>query len=713
LDLRTREGALKGGKRGPALTPGKPEQSLLYQAVARSGALQMPLGKPALAAAEVEALRRWIAAGAAWGEIETWWAFRPPRKPGGDIDSLWGRRGPRADRRTLVRRAYFDLHGLPPPPEEVEAFVQDQAPDAWARLIDRLLASPRYGERWGRHWLDVVRYADTGGFETDIYFPNAWRYRDYVIKSFNDDKPYDRFVQEQIAGDEIWRDNLDLAGGYGIPKEKREHLEARIGTALYNFGPVEHEAALDGNKLRYEWWSEAVDTTGAAFLGLTIACARCHDHKLDPIPQRDYYRLAAMFAASEQREIPVVDQMAVFGFYTGYPRLIAAEQAKAAVQRHDQKERQKAIDALKKKFSPEAVEAFDTPKEKRTDRQKELAYEIEVAVKEIQPTDSEERRALIYELGEAYLKAPNRFATATVLGPAEIVHDVHIALRGDLKRKGEKVEPGFPAALGGGEASGSERRKALALWLTRRDHPLTARVMVNRIWQGHFGRGLVATANDFGRQGEPPSHPELLDWLAVTFIEKGWSIKAMHRLILMSEAYQSVRERPQRLEAEAVRDAILAAAGTLNTKMGGPPVVPPLTAEEMEGMWNPGQWPVTLDEQEQRRRSVYFYVKRSFRYPLFEIFDQPDTSVSCPRREATTVAPQALALLNNPFVHAQARLLAERVKGEADPAGVMWKQALGRAPSEEERRKAEEFARGRLEDLALALFNLNEFLYVD
>ncbi len=351
LDMRQRDTLLRGGKRGAALVPGKPEESLLYKAVARHGDLQMPPGRNALTAAEVATIRDWIKAGAAWDDAQisksdepAWWAFRKPvRPPAPAVSNAAWVRNPvdafvlakldekklrpvaAADRRTLIRRAYFDLHGLPPTPAEVEAFVNDPAPDAWAKLVNKLLESPRYGERWGRHWLDVVRYADTGGFETDIYFPNAWRYRDYVIKSFNDDKPYDRFVQEQIAADELWPDNLDLEGSYYIPKRKLQHLEARIGTGLYTLAPVMHESGLDAEYLHSEWRADAVEVTAAAFMGLTLGCARCHNHKFDPLTQRDFYRMAAIFAASEQKEIPTVHVMSVFDYQQGYPKWIALE----------------------------------------------------------------------------------------------------------------------------------------------------------------------------------------------------------------------------------------------------------------------------------------------------------------------------------------------------------------------------------------------------
>jgi len=328
-----RDTILKGGKRGPAIVPGKPDESLLYRAVMRQGDLQMPPGKQALASGDVARLRSWIEAGAPWASTaptteSSWWAFRKLRRdPAPAVkDTSWVRNPidafilakldekhlrpvAAADRRALIRRAYFDLHGLPPAPDDVERFINDPAPDAYEKLIDRLLVSPRYGERWGRHWLDVVRYADTGGFETDVYFMNAWRYRDYVIHSFNDDKPYDQFVQEQIAADELWPDNLDLDGSYDLPRQKQINLAKRIGTGLYTIGALAAEYTFFGDQFRAEWQADAVDTTGSAFLGLTLGCARCHDHKFDPVSQQDYYRMAAIFAGSEDREIPIVSQM--------------------------------------------------------------------------------------------------------------------------------------------------------------------------------------------------------------------------------------------------------------------------------------------------------------------------------------------------------------------------------------------------------------------
>ena len=773
LDLRTRESALRGGSRGPAIVPGRPEESLLYRVLAgireQGRELRMPMGKAALDEAGAAQIEVWIRNGAAWTErpLEQsgqWWAFRPPVavEPGGGkpnpidgfIAAKLRERGlepaPEAGPRTLVRRVWFDLHGLPPPPEAVEAFQADPSREAYAGLIDDLLDSPRYGERWGRYWLDVVRYADTGGFETDIYFPNAWRYRDYVIKSFNDDKPYDRFVREQIAGDEIWPDDIELRGGYRIPQEKLEHLEARIGTGMYTIGPVYHEAALDGRRLRYEWLVDAVDTTGEAFLGLTLGCARCHDHKFDPITQRDYHRMMAVFAGSEPKEIPVVHKMSQFGFYSGYPRLLKVEEYKAAVKRIDAAARRRLAEQVEAGFSAEVLAAYRLPRGKRSAEQREQAAEVEAALTEAglkenaagraarleyTPQERDDRERLLYELGKAALAARYRIDSAAVLGHAEAPYPVHMTSRGDYRAVGERVVAGFPAVFTGGReqaaarepASGPfvpQRRKALAEWLASAEHPLTARVMVNRVWQGHFGSGLVATANDFGRQAEPPTHPALLDWLAVRFVEDGWSVKKLHRRIMLSEAYRRSsrpvaanaavdpqnkllwRMNRRRLDAETLRDSVLAAAGKLNLKMGGRPVVPPLSEDELEGIWSREQWPVSLDPAEHNRRSVYLYVKRSFPYPMFTTFDAPDTSVSCARRSVTTVAPQALTLLNGGFAREQAEALAAR----AETPLRLWKLALGRGPSPRESERTADLAP---EHLALLLLNLNEFLYID
>jgi mono/diheme cytochrome c family protein len=777
LDLRSRESLLQGGKRGAAVVAGKSSESLLLKAVLRQGELQMPPGKKSLDPADVKVLREWIDAGAQWssstGSGEPgWWSFRKLRRPPvpaspekNPIDAFVNAKlrekgltpAPPAGRRTLIRRAYYDLLGLPPTPAEVGRFVNDPSPDAWPKLIETLLASPHYGERWGRHWLDVVRYADTGGFETDIYFPNAWRYRDYVIKSFNDDKPYNTFVQEQIAGDELWPDNLDLAGGFAIPKEKLRHLEARIGTGMYTIGPVYHEAAFQGDQVRYEWLTDVVDTTSEAFLGVTMGCSRCHDHKFDPFTRRDYHAMMAIFAASEEREVPVVSKFSIFGFKSGYPNWLDVEELKGAIHRIDQAARKRVVDKVRARFPKQVLDAYDIQFEKRTPSQRELAAQLERALTDAglqenaqgkkadspyTAEESKQREKLIYDLGQAALKANPVLQTATILGRADLVPAVHLTSRGDWRSKGEIIAPALPAVLSRGETvNDAARRKSLALWLTEPDHPLTARVIVNRAWHWHFGRGIVATPGDFGRQGEEPSDQALLDWVASEFVSQGWSLKKLHRLILTSKAYQRSsaavesdlkldpqnrylwRMNRQRVDAETLRDSILAVAGTLNPKMGGRPVVPPLTEEEYSSLWARNQWPVSLDPAEHTRRSVYLYVKRTFPIPMLSTFDEPDTSVSCARRDATTVAPQALTMMNSEFMLSQAKHLAGRVRKDAggDPdqsVTTAFRYALGRAPSAAELKEGRAFLQSdsspdSLAHFVLVVLNMNEFLYVD
>ncbi|HLJ17487.1 MAG TPA: PSD1 and planctomycete cytochrome C domain-containing protein [Bryobacteraceae bacterium] len=741
LDLRQIGTILKGGKRGPAVIPGKSAESLLYQAVERTGELKMPPGDKAISPQDIATLKEWIDAGAKWpaggmAAESSWWAFRKPHRPAVPqvADASWVRtpidafilqkreaKGLKpaapASKATLIRRVYYDLTGLPPSPDDVKNFLADSSPHAYEKLIDRLLESPQYGERWGRHWLDVARYADSTGFENDLYYKDAWRYRDYVIQSFNDDKPYNQFVQEQIAADEIWPDDNELEGSYILPKQKQIDLERRVGTELYTIGPMDPSSALDGEQLRYDRLTDMADTTASAFLGLSMGCARCHDHKFDPISQKDYYRFRAIFAGSEPREIPAVDAEKVVIWWKSMNKQMAVDQLKAEVKRLDQQVQKRTG---KRKISADAYTA-----EEKTAREK-----------------------LIEQIGNAYVSLPPPYPTETVLAHSEIIPDVFVARRGDFRSRGEKVHPGFPTVLSDGKDLPEperpfvpERRKALALWLTQPDHPLTARVMVNRIWGWHFGRGIVATPNDFGRQGELPTHPELLDWLATEFVAKGWSVKAMQRLILLSSTYQMSdrynaanakidadnrflwRMNRTRLDAEEIRDAVLKCADSLNPKMGGPPVIPPLSADEVSALGDVSQWPVTLDPKEPLRRSVYMYVKRTFRLPMLESFDEPDSTLSCSRRDVTNVAPQALVLLNSDFVFERAKEFAARLRkqdAENSAAWVMdgWQIALGRPPSEDEKKQALKIFTSRENDRALIkfclmLYNLNEFIYVD
>ncbi|MFN7924890.1 MAG: PSD1 and planctomycete cytochrome C domain-containing protein [Bryobacteraceae bacterium] len=784
LDLRDRASALRGGSRGPAIVPGKPAESLLFAAISGAGKLEMPPGKEKLTAGEIEALRAWIASGAEWTSAPlaaqpSFWSFRKlvrpavPAGPSHPIDAFVQRGlaakgltpAPRADRATLIRRAYFDLIGLPPPPGKVRKFVEDSSPEAWPNLIDELLASEHYGERWGRHWLDVVRYADSGGYETDILFKNAWRYRDYVIKSFNEGKPYDRFVQEQIAGDEMWPDNLDLSGTYDLPKQKLANLDARIGTGLYTFGPEVHESNMDAEKLQYEKVTDWVDTTGSAFLGLTFACARCHDHKFDPITQRDYYRLAAVFAYSTETEVPVVHRMSIRDHGQHYPRVIAVSEARTAYRLHEESVRKRLIAERKKAFTPDEIAAYDAKEEARTPLQKEQAEKVAAAIREIKldkemtAAEAEQSRRLLEAIGKAVLEVPERDAqrglwdglmdipVASVLGHRDpaLVPPTFVYSRGELSLKRDKMQAGLPAFLGGDvqfdDCSGRcvpLARKQLALWLTQPDHPLTARVMANRVWAWHTGRGLAATPNDFGRQGQAPILPELLDWLASEFVARKWSVKALHRLIMTSETYQRAsafkneanltvdrdnaylwRFNRRRLEGEVLWDAMHSAAGTLNLRMGGKPVAPPLSTDEASGMGSVWQWPVNADPSEHSRRGVYLLVRRNMPYPMFEAFDNPINSVSCPQREVSSVAPQALWFLNNKVASEQATRFAARLRKDFgnDPAALAtgaWQLALGRAPSALEKQQAVDLiGKLSLEKFCLSIFNLNEFAFVD
>lgn len=653
---------------------------------------------------------------------------------------------PEADRQTLMRRACFDLLGLPPNQQQMDQFLADDSPDAWKNLIDSLLQSPHYGERWGRHWLDVARYADSGGYETDIYYRNAWRYRDYVVKSFNDDKPYNIFVQEQIAGDELWPDNLDLDPRrvYIVPEDKRRHLEARIGTGFYALGPRVHESALDAKRLRYETLTDWADTTASAFMGVTLACARCHEHKFDPFTQEDYFALQSIFASARETELPLWNAMGEADWRQNFPRVMAVQEARTAYRLFEEKTAGKEL----------------SPKQQKTKQQ--LLTAIGQAVVTL-PESTAGQGTLAYD---ALMHIP----TVSVLGREhpELVKTSHLLERGELQKPRQEIAPALPESLA--LATGTspkladvfESRKQFALWLTRDDHPLTARVMVNRIWHWHFGRGLVETPNDFGFMGTVPSHPELLDWLATEFVASNWSIKQLHRLIMNSAAYrQSSRFSSQRhltedpnnhllwrmnrrrLEAEALWDSVHTASGTINLQTGGPPVVPPLAEDEIASLRDKWHWVVSADPAQHTRRGLYILVRRNFRFPMFQVFDSPVTSQSCPVRDVTTVAPQALWGLNNGSVFRQAMHLAGRIVKEAgnDPRDQVvraWQLVLSRSPRENEAHDALQLLRAletaenqsltdppeslkmvdprraqALSKVCLSLFNLSEFAFVD
>jgi hypothetical protein len=589
------------------------------------------------------------------------------------------RPAPEAERRTLIRRLYFDLIGLPPTPEQIAAFVHSPDPLAYEKLVDRLLASPRYGERWGRHWLDVVRFAETEGFEYDRHRAGAWRYRDYVLRSFNEDKPYDQFVREQLAGDEI----------------DPRHPDGEIAVGFYRLGPIRRNA---GNPKvafsRNEVLTEMTDSIGAVFLGLTVGCARCHDHKFDDFSQADYYRLQAFLAQTQEHDIVLAD-----------PKVKAVWEA-----------RTRTVQAEIKRLK----HALETAEGSERTRMKAKLAEVERRLPPPLPTVSSVRDV-----------------------PSERTA-IHVLKRGDADKKGRQVGMRVPAALLPVETpelppQTEKPRTLLAAWINDPDNPLATRVFVNRVWQYHFGRGIVATANDFGVNGAAPSHPELLDYLANEFLAGGRRLKPLHRLILLSSTYRQASRSPdgdlgrrkdpdnrllgrfprRRLDAEEIRDALLAMAGRLNGKMNGPSVVVPVEDDLVHLLYDPGQWKVTPDVGEHDRRSVYLLSKRNLRLPFLEVFDQPDAATSCPRRAASTHALQALELLNGPTSHRLADAFAQRLVREAgtDHARQVERAyllAAGRAPTPREKELALRFLdKQPLREFALAMFNLNAFLYVD
>ena len=578
------------------------------------------------------------------------------------------------DRRRLIRRATFDLLGLPPTPEEIEAFVADPDPAAYEKLIDRLLANPHYGERWGRHWLDAVRYADSDGYEADRDRPNAYFYRDFVVHAFNDGLPFDTFVKWQLAGDEYRPDDPAALAATGF-------LAAGPVVVFTNAG---EGTPLERAKNRYDELDDVLTTTGAAMLGLTVGCARCHDHKFDPIPTRDYYRMMAAFTTTKREQ-----------------RYLAPRRAVEEYNHKIEEYYKNGMKGDKPKPPPEGLTVTDAAAE---------------------PEKS------------------------------------YLLLRGEAARQGPEVTLGFLSVLSKDDAVKVRRpagtattfqRTALAEWMTDVDGGagrLLARVIVNRLWQHHFGEGLVRTPNDFGAQGERPTHPELLDWLAGELIAGGWKLKPLHKLLMTSAVYVQDdsydearakvdvvdrlwwRRRPLRLEAEALRDSILAVSGKLDLKMYGPAVKPALPPEAMAGrnkddvVARPKE-----DGPDQWRRGVYLFTKRSLPTPLLETFDAPNPSGSCGRRAQSTVATQALALLNDGFVRRQAGELARRVESEAgvDPAARVRRAfflALGRPPKDDELDKALKFLARKndpkegetaLTNLCQVLFTLNEFAYVD
>ncbi len=716
------------------------------------------------------------------------WPFRPPSTPVipviDDADR-WGqnpvdqfvlarlkasRLGPSstADRETLIRRASITLTGLLPSTEQVARFVSDLSPAAWPRLVDRLLASPQYGERWAQHWLDVVRYADSDGFEYDDPRPYAWRYRDWVINAFNTNKPFDRFVREQVAGDEFFPGDM----------------QALTATGMQRLGPLRLNAGMqDKEKNRQEVLTEMTDNIGAAFLGITIGCARCHDHKFDDFLQADYFQLQSFFAATQQKDISFASEAA----QQEYEKQLASWQ-------HNQDTVQGRLDKLRKKHQTRIQEALlqTLPAEvqlavkkdatERTAADFRLVAEansiLTLTTELIDQTiltggeDRKEYLESMAELNKLFYARPQ--SPLTIMAAVDTPDDVpqtYVLNRGVPGNRLHQVVPSFPTMLVIGQPSSLPqitpvrlahgtspgRRRALANWLVSKDHPLTARVFVNRLWQHHMGRGIVTTPNDFGTKRAPPSHPKLLDWLTMQLIESSWNIKHLHRLILLSATYQQAsqhredtfevdpenyylwRANRQRMDAEVLRDTILQLSGQLNGQAGGPgirlPLNPELARLQYKGSWHPHP-----DPAQHQRRSVYMFVKRNNRPAFMESFDSPSTMASCGKRSHSVHAGQALALLNSRLSQRTSLQWAIVLRNELGRKTARWiqrayQQALSRPPTLQELERGKRYLESQqsliaadrrdgvtlagddellaLADYCQVIMNLDEFLYVE
>ena len=832
LDLRLRRLILQGGDDGPVIVPGKPDRSPLFKLV-HSG--EMPKREKKLTREQVALIKQWIAAGAKTARPEpadigkgggiteeerAFWSFQPIRQPAVPTtkprdrartpidaflaDALAKKKlgfSPDAERITLLRRAHFDLIGLPPTPAEVEAFLADPAPDAYEKLIDRLLESPHYGERWGRHWLDVAGYADSDGYsDADPPRAYAYKFRDYVIRSFNDDKPFDRFITEQLAGDELARTTQ------GNPKPALADPQLRellIATGFLRMGVdgTATPALSDPDAVRNQVVADTIKIVSTSLLGLSVGCAQCHDHRYDPIPQTDYYRLRAVIEpAYDPKNWRIPDQRLI-SLYTDADRKTAADveaEAKKLAEEKAAKQKQYIDEALNKhleKFDEtlrkELRAAYDTPADKRTPEQKKLladnpSVNINAGVLyQYNQKAADDLKAMDAKIGEIRGRKPPEDFISALTEPSDKLPVTYVFHRGDPKQPKEAVHPGGLSVLGSSgrpvdlpdKDSGlgtSGRRLAFARWLTSGTNPLVARVLVNRVWLHHFGRGLVGTPSDFGAMGERPTHPELLDWLANDLVDHGWRLKRLHKLIMTSTAYRQSSHRDprgeqvdrenrlywrkpvQRLDAEVIRDAILATSGALNRTMYGPPVPvrPDVHGQIIVGVdktEGDNKMPVEVSlNGEEFRRGIYIQVRRSRPLAMLHAFDAPVMEVNCERRQSSTVATQSLMLMNSQFMLDQAARFAQRLQKEAadDRArqvALAWQLAFSRSPTQAELNDASDFlsrqvdhlkATGEtkvaekkdektkapakpapelqaLTDLCQALLSANEFLYVD
>ena len=731
--VETTGGLFAGGKKYGAkgIVPGKPQESKIVAYLRGAGVPRMPMGGAAIPEAQIVKVERWIAQGAKIDALKLGWPYAAPvaysvpkvkniawvKNPIdafvlAKLEAKGLKPSAPASKIALLRRVYADLIGETPTPDEADAFLNDKSPAAYPKLVDRLLQDPRYGERWGRHWLDLVRYADTHGFENDGTRPYAWRYRDYVIRAFNADKPYDQFLKEQIAGDELFPGNADALAATGY---------ARLASW--------DELSTDHEQRWQDFLNDVTDTTGSVMLGLTVGCARCHNHKYDRISQADYYRMQSFFSNVRFNDTPLPDD------------------------KQETSEVRKALAAMNAKIADLRKRRDGEP-----DAEKKKHYDEQ-----------------IHETEQHY--APYQPIVEATTDKGKTADKSFLLKRGDLHSPGQEVEPGFVASLVGGRdtpalitptanAHSTGRRAALAGWIASDTNPMTARVMVNRMWQHHFGRGIVGTPSDFGINGDKATHRELLDWLGIQFVKSGWSMKKMHRLMLLSNTYQqsthtdsiAAKRDPTnrlfwrmnriRLEGEALRDSILTVSGRLNPQMGGPGIYPQLS-EEVLSTGSTHKWGSSPEDQ-QRRRTIYVFQRRSLILPIVEAFDGPDLVNTCPRRTTTTIAPQALALFNGDFSRTEARFFAGRVQREAGGDGakqidLAYRIALIRLPTAAQKAVALDFLAKQkrlylnggkngasaktasapdantgkkasldaLSDFCHVLINTNEFLYMD
>lgn len=821
LDLRLRKLIAKGGDSGPAIVEGNPAGSLLWQRI-KSG--EMPPGDKKLSDAERATVERWLAAGAKTARPEpdqptsgaditpeerNFWSFQPVQRPAvpavqhadrvqtpidafilAKLEQKGLSLSPEADRRTLIRRASFDLLGLPPTPEEVEQFLADPAADAYERLIDQLLASPRYGERWGRHWLDVAGYSDSDGYTPEDHVRKyAYKYRDYVIRAFNDDKPLDQFIREQLAGDEMVNPPY--------PDLPSDALDKLVATGFLRMGPDgTGSGGVDQELARNQVLAETIKIVSTSLLGLSVGCAQCHSHKYDPIPQTDYYRMRAVFEPGYDVKNWRPPQARLVSLYTEANRQQAA-QVEAEAAKIDAERTEKQTAHIARVFEQELAKlpeelrepiraARNEAADKRTPEQQKLLKEhpsVNVDAGSLYLYDANAAK----ELKDYVDKATSVRATKPVEDFVHALTEIPGAMpqtfffvRGNHLQPKQVLPPGELSVLAPPDTSDlppddvalptTGRRLAYARRLTSGGHPLTARVLANRVWLHHFGRGIVASPTDFGFLGERPTHPELLDWLASELVAGGWKLKSFHKLLLTSAVYRQVSRRDpaqeaadpdnrwlgrmsvRRLEAEAVRDAIIAVSGHLNARMYGPavPVIEDedgqfvLGIENLNGENRPG--PVLPLNGEEYRRSVYVQMRRTRPLAVLDTFDEPAMDPNCAIRNASTVAPQALLLMNNEFVLQHAGRMAQRVAAEAgsDPraqAQFAWRLVFSTSPTEEQLSEAATFLTEQTEqfraavaaapppatgqpaapDPALsalttfcqALLSTNEFLYVD